>query len=345
MRKDAKSFLERLSEPKRQGATSKDISLAQRSEQHLAQVSQAAMFIDRCLDGVDLDADNQAVLQQKLLVFSNSMASATGFEVFELGRSQKSLELAKGTLSLGLEVLANRDAAAGAGILLKESWQKIYQVGTALVDQLRSEAIQMIQSVFPSEADSLREYHDSRSFGKALMWIDQKLNGPLEPQHCDLLKGFFNRFPLAGSLEPQNKQSQANQVEEMQLVGDIEALLELWSDVSCVLLLAQYLAANSSVNLTNMSEALRSTLVLSTRHGEQKTKDWGLSVTQSDLEQWQGLQLADKALKVRKLMASIQNTIPSMDVDESKLALIIGDVLGGSEFSLMKSGECFYAFG
>ncbi len=307
----------------------------------LTECSEQGSFLDRCLSLLGSPSLGEDVLQQKLLLFANSIASAVGFEVYELGRSSKSLELAKGALSLGLEKMANRDPSVGAKLLVDENWQTLFQVGTGITDFFRLRVLDMLRSAFGAKVDQLTEFHETRSFGKALLWIDQELNGPLESAHCDLLRGLFNRFPLAGDASAASRGGVEQA--ELEVISDFASLRSLGAQIDAVLSMVQFFKNQSSVELLSSFEAIRSSLILSTRLKQEKSLDWGLTVNESDLARWKDFSPNDKAAATYTLLSRMQKDFPS--VEQSMFAGILGDAVGGKQFSLMESGELFYAFG
>gem|GEM_PF-6419000 len=298
-------------------------------------------FLDTCIGLLADNEENSGRLQQKLLLFANSIASAVGFEVYELGRSNRSLELAKGALSLGLEKLSVGNPDAGAQILNERSWQVIFQNGIAVTDFFRIQTIGLLREVFGGDVDALQSFYESRSFGKALFWIDQQLGASLEPTYCDMLKGLFNRFPLAGGSAAGPSQ-QSDDVGFI-VISDMQTLQQLFAEIKCVLSLIQFLRSLSSIELTHAAEALRSSLILSTRTDDHKSYDWGLTVRTHDLSRWSASSSDEKAAAVCGFISRLQ--IRFSDLDPLLLANVIGDMVGGKQFSMMKSGDMFYAFG
>jgi hypothetical protein len=297
-------------------------------------------FLNRCILLLNDEGNEKETLQRKLLLFANAIASAVGFEVFELGLSAKSLELAKGTFSLGLEKLAHRDPRVGARILMEENWQLVFQTGTAITDYFRAETISALQRIFGEKVEQLKAFHETRAFGKALLWVDQELNGPLESVHCDLLKGLFNRFPLSGDLADS---SSGSDNQGLEIIHDYFSLRVAYAKIEAVLAVAEFLNAKSSVELIHYFEAMRSCLILSTRQGDEKTFDWGLKVTKNDISRWEKFSTENKATTVYRFLNQIQDQFPT--VEKTMLAKIIGEAVGGSEFSLMQGKDLFYAFG
>ena len=149
---------------------------------------------------IDLDIDEQYSLHQGFLVLANSLCSAARVEPEDLFGLNRVLEQAKSIVGLGLEYLSGSDIPQGLEVLQKVHAKTLFQVGLSLIDDVRRAVVEQFQDQKLSGASALHRYYQGRHWGAILSEFDRTLRDVLGFYHSEVLKGLFNRFPMAPKL-------------------------------------------------------------------------------------------------------------------------------------------------
>ena len=157
-------------------------------------------YLNRVLDLAQASqwtVDEQYEVHQQLLYLANSLCSAAQVEPEDLYGLNRVLEQCRAVVGLGLEYLSGSDLQLGLKVLKGEHVKNLFRTGISLVQDLRKKAIARLVEAGLPEVDSLSHGFATGRHGQILKLIDQNLLEHLGFESCEILKGLFNRFPMA----------------------------------------------------------------------------------------------------------------------------------------------------
>lgn len=159
------------------------------------------LFLDSVLSSAGRSGMADAVaienVQKGFAYLANAMASACKVEPDDVAGLTSLLRQVKCMSSFGLEVLSKRDVSKAIEILFTEYPKVVFRFALSLFDGIRLEAISGLQTRDDKLAKKVELYWRAGKFGAALWMLDKNLAEKMEPESIEILKGLFNRFPMA----------------------------------------------------------------------------------------------------------------------------------------------------
>lgn len=144
-----------------------------------------------------ISADEYALISQGNAMLGNTLSAAARIETDDLDGLRRLLKHAQALVSLGLEYLAAGDVDLAVKVLVKEHPQVLFRAGLSLIGRLQEAMCERFVALNLPGADECVRYLRMDRRGMLMHGIDQKLGPVLGLQRVEILKGLFNRFPLA----------------------------------------------------------------------------------------------------------------------------------------------------
>lgn len=157
-------------------------------------------FLGRVLDLAQSSGwsiDEQYEVHQQLLYLANSLCSASQVEPEDLFGLNRVLEQCRSLVSLGLDYLCASDLELGLKVLKGEHVKNIFRVAISLMQDLRKKTVSRLLAANVPAIKELQECFAAGKYGQILSLIDQELLPYLGFESAEILKGLFNRFPMA----------------------------------------------------------------------------------------------------------------------------------------------------
>lgn len=175
------------------------------------------------LDGWDID--EQFLIHQRLLYLANALCSAAQVEPDDVFGLNRVLEQCKALVGLGLEYLAQSDVKLAMQIIKAEHPKNLFRIGLSLIEDLRIDCISQLKRLKVNEAETLDRHHMSRRWGAIVFMIDRYLRDILGFESAEVLKGLFNRFPMAPNLADDQIRITFRPVGSLTVLHDLQGLV------------------------------------------------------------------------------------------------------------------------
>ena len=177
-----------------------DFAHSQSKEIAVNEESQAS-FLSQVIDQLKNTEQSQNALdaEQSLLHLANAMCGAAKVEPDDLSGLKDLLQHTSSLVSFSLETLSQGNPTEAATILRNHHPKKIFQWGLGLIQQLRTGMLASIkQSTMPTKiTEAFIINAQAQKFGLCQEALDRSFLPILGQEHTEVLKGLFNRFPLA----------------------------------------------------------------------------------------------------------------------------------------------------
>jgi hypothetical protein len=203
------------------------------SKDGLVATNDQSLLFDQAL-AVTSDSEN---LKLSLLRLVNAMCSVTSLELDDTVGLRHLMAQVRGLVNLGLEGCSG--SVAEACVALDDVHLKnIFKAGLLQVNSLRKIIVASFAEQNFLQLGKLEKYIATGRFGLALDLLDKNLSDFLGLQRLEVIKGAFNRFPMAPVIE------QAEQVEKiffkpLEKKSELESLtLQISSYLSLIKLLS-----------------------------------------------------------------------------------------------------------
>lgn len=185
-----------------------------------------ASFIDRVLQKAQADGweiDDLYIVHQNLLYLANSLAAVARVEVDDLFGINRVLLQAKSLVSLGLEYIGRSDLGLGVEIAKAEHVKTLFRIGLSLFNQKRQQVVDsFVRAKVPGYLAIERAFKQ-RQWGLLIHTFDSKLLPVLGFEHTEVLKGLFNRVPMASCFADEEKNHvEFVPVDSMQLLNQLQ---------------------------------------------------------------------------------------------------------------------------
>ncbi|MFW7380994.1 MAG: DUF6178 family protein [Oligoflexus sp.] len=190
------------------------------SEDFLGQVLHRAL-----LDGWDID--EQFAIHQNLLYLANALCSAAQVEPDDMYGLNRVLEQCKALVGLGLEYVSQSDIDLALKVIKAEHPKNLFRVGLSLIEDLRSDTIAQCKRLEIKDALDLERHYLGRRWGAMVFAFDRKLREIIGFEAAEILKGLFNRFPMAPQLSADETQIKFRPVASLAILRDLQT--EVWS--------------------------------------------------------------------------------------------------------------------
>lgn len=206
--------------------------------------------------------DEQFEIHQRLLFLTNSLCSASQVEPEDLHALNHILEQCRSLVSLGLEYLSQGNVEVGVEVLQAEHPKVLFRVAISLVQELRSHLLNKLRDYKLPSAEKLLHHAQGGQWGQVLALIDRDLLDLLGFEACEILKGLFNRFPMAPDF---GLDDQSLRFLPLSSLARLSQLRDYAAGLSGLLYLAQIAGVSSSENL---DKGINTALVNSLLRGE-----------------------------------------------------------------------------
>lgn len=188
--------------------------------------TEQAAFLDRVLQKAQADGweiDDLYIVHQNLLYLANSLATVARVEVDDLFGVNRVLLQAKSLVSLGLEYLARSDLALGLELVKTEHVKTLFRIGLSLFNQKRKQVVDAFIRAKVPGCTTIERAFRQRQWGLLIHTLDSQLLGILGFEHTEVLKGLFNRVPMASCFSDDEKnQVEFVPVDSMQLLNQLQ---------------------------------------------------------------------------------------------------------------------------
>jgi hypothetical protein len=135
-------------------------------------------------------------LNAGFIFVANNLCAASQVETDDEQSLAMILHQVKSLSGLALEVLSEGDVTRAAEILLKEHPKTLFRTGISLINLSRERVLKTLEDAGLPEARSVSNLLSQGKFGQALETIEINWLDALGLQNLEVLKAFFNRYPL-----------------------------------------------------------------------------------------------------------------------------------------------------
>lgn len=274
----------------RQGAVAQ---AAPQEPDFLGQVLRQAL-----MDGWDID--EQFAIHQRLLYLANAICSAAQVEPDDIYGLNRVLEQCKSLVGLGLDFISQSDLELALQVIKKEHPQNLFRVGLSLIEDLRSDTISQLRRLEVKEAEQLERHYISRRWGTMLFTIDKHLRDILGFEASEILKGLFNRFPMAPKHDAKELRISFQPIGSLAVLGDLQ--FEVWAILG-MLELAQLAEAQPLV------QSLERVLATAVVQAGLNQKFEATPLSAGDIEAFQQMDFASLQSKLQELRDELINQL------------------------------------
>ena len=193
-----KDFAQNLRIEPKSSAESKELTL-----------ETSKLFIDQVLAySNELYPEKKETRQKSLMLLVNGIISATGVELDSLVEMKQILELTRGYLSFALEELSGADPKVAAELLNEKcNLKDLFRYALSCFYEIKKEFLVKLEQEAKIDSKSFSNNLNSLKFGNLLDGFDKKLRPIVGFEACEIIKAFFNRFPMV--IEPKDEKSEA----------------------------------------------------------------------------------------------------------------------------------------
>ncbi len=141
--------------------------------------------------------DEQYQVHLGLLTLTNAMCSAVNVEPDDTSGLVRILEQCQALVGFGIDFLSQGNLTTALEILKNEHPKTLFRVGLTLVNELRSAFLVNLKKMGVKQADALlNDFHGQR-WGNICYQLDVEYLDLFGFDVVEILKGLFNRFPMA----------------------------------------------------------------------------------------------------------------------------------------------------
>jgi hypothetical protein len=140
-------------------------------------------------------------LNSGFMFVANNLCAASQIETDDERGLAMIIHQVKSLSGLALEVLSAGDLDRAATILLREHPKTLFRTGMTLINQVRDRLLKTFEEAGLPEARTIANLLTQGKFGRALESVEINWLDSLGLQNLEVLKAFFNRYPLRPSIQ------------------------------------------------------------------------------------------------------------------------------------------------